>query len=131
MKAEVAYADTRLDAWASWVRSNQSAWPSRTLLARIMEEGTSGAAQGTPVDNMPHHVIETDRAVARIEARLRKTVKVYYLTHAASEVKAAALRVSRATFWRMVERSQIAVYIQLNGETENRYSGADLQQVSL
>lgn len=119
MKASVAYADARLDAWASWVRSNHSAWPARTLLARIMEEGTSGAAQGTAVDNMPYHIVETDRAVARIEPRLRKTVKVYYLTHASSEIKAASLHVSRATFWRLVERAQIAVFHQLNGETES------------
>lgn len=132
MKAEVAYADGRLDAWASWVRSNQSAWPARTLLARIIDEGTSGAAQGTPVDNMPHHVLETDRAVARIEPRLKRTVKVYYLTHAASEVKAAALHVSRATFWRMVERAQVAVHVQLvAGETQTSYSQASLQKVFL
>lgn len=132
MRHEVAYADTRLDAWASWVRSNQGAWPSRTLLARIIEEGTSGAAQGAPIENMPYHVLQTDRAVARIETRLRRTVKVYYLTHASSEVKAASLHVSRATFWRLVERAQIAVHTQLlAGETENAYSGAQLQQVSL
>jgi hypothetical protein len=131
MRPEVAYADTRLDAWASWVRGNQSAWPRRTLLARIMEEGVSGASQGAPVDNMPFHVMQTDRAVARIELRLRRTAKVYYLTHAASEVKAAQLHVSRATFWRLVERMQFAVYDQLNSETEMPYSQAPLQILSL
>jgi hypothetical protein len=131
VRAEIAYADSRLDAWASWVRSSQNAWPPRTLLARIIEEGASGASQGTPNSNMPHHVLQTDRAVAQIEDRLRRTVKVYYLTHASSEIKAAALHVSRATFWRLVERGQQAVYIHLNGETEKPYSQASSQIVSL
>ena len=131
MKPSVAYADARLDAWASWVRSSQSAWPSRTLLARIIEEGASGASQGAPISNMPYSVLETDRAVAQIEARLRKTLKVYYLTHASSEIKAASLHVSRATFWRLVERGQQSVYNHLNGETQTPYPQAASQTVYL
>lgn len=131
MKHEVAYADGRLDAWASWVRSNQQGWPPRTLLARVMEEGISGAAHGTCAESMPMHILETDRAVAHIEQRLRQVVKVYYLTHAASEVKAAKLGVSRATFWRLIERAQLAVHAQLiAGETETQYSPAHLQTAS-
>jgi hypothetical protein len=130
MDARIAYVDPRLDAWASWVRGNLAAWPRRTLLARIIEEGTSGAAQGSPVENMPFVVLETDRAVARIEKRLQLVTKVYYLTHSASEVKAAQCHVSRATFWRLVERAQIAVYNQLNCETETPYSQATLHIVS-
>jgi hypothetical protein len=132
MRAEVAYADARLDAWASWVRGSQNSWPPRTLLARIIDEGASGASQGTPVDNMPLQILQTDRAVARIEDRLRRTVKVYYLTHSSSEIKAAALHVSRATFWRLVERAQVAVQVQLIAdETETSYSQAISQTLSL
>jgi hypothetical protein len=73
--------------------------------------------------------------VARLEERLRKTAKIYYLTHAASEVKAARLGVSRATFWRLVERTQVAVYYNLqevlDAETRTQYSQASLQEVSL
>ena len=134
MRVEVAYADSCLDAWASWVRSSQGAWPPRTLLARIIEEGVSGAAQGITVERMPISVMQTDRAVAHLEPRLRKTTKIYYLTHASSEVKAAQLGVSRATFWRLVERAQVSVYYTLQGglerETQTEYSQASLQKVS-
>jgi hypothetical protein len=131
MRVEVAYADGRLDAWASWVRGNQGAWPPRTLLGRIIEEGASGASQGSGTESMPQAVADTDRAVARLDFELRKVTKVYYLTHASSEIKAVACRCSRATFWRRVERAQVQVYILLCGETETRYSQADLQAVSL
>ena len=130
MKAKVAYADQRLAAWATWVRGNETAWPPRTLLARIIEEG-AGAAHGGAVQTMPEVIGETDRAVAKIPRDLRLVIKVYYLTHAASEVKAARCRISRATFWRRVERGQIAVFDQLDRETAPEYSQAPLQMVSI
>jgi predicted DNA-binding protein (UPF0251 family) len=121
MDADVAYADCRLDAWASWVRGGTNAWPARTLLARIIEQGVSGAAQGCAVDRMPVQVLQTDRIVARLQIDLKQTILIYYLTHASSEVKAAHLGVSRATFWRRVTRAQKAVYQGLDGETQNAY----------
>lgn len=80
---------------------------------------------------MPEIVGQTDRAVARIERDLSKVLKIYYLVHAASELKAARCHLSRATFWRRVERGQIAVYDQLQLETEIPYYQASLQMVSL
>jgi len=127
VRADVCYADQRLAAWASWVRSKLAAWPSRTLLGRIIEEGASGAAQGRPLETLPDIVLQTDRAVARIEPCLSQVLRVYYLVHASSEVKAEACHCSRATFWRRVERGQIAVYIHLQkGETLGYISGSSL-----
>ena len=131
MKPQVAYADQRLDAWASWVRGNQASWPPRTLLARIIEEGAAGAAHGSSVESMPEVVAQTDRAVARIDQELRRVIKVYYLVHAPSEIKAARCHVSRATFWRRVERGQLAIYNQLQGETEIPYYRASLETAYL
>lgn len=130
MKTKIAYADQRLSAWATWVRGNQTAWPVRTLLARIIDEG-AGAAHGCSIQTMPEVIGETDRAVARIDRDLCLVIKVYYLTHASSEVKAARCRVSRATFWRRVERGQVAVYDYLDRETIAPYSQARLQMVSI
>jgi len=74
---------------------------------------------------------QTDRAVARIPGDLRLVIKVYYLTHASSEIKAARCHISRATFWRRVERGQIAVFDQLDRETPDSYSPAYLQSVAI
>lgn len=131
MKAAIAYADTCLDAWASWVRGNQGAWPTRTLLGRVMEEGVAGAASHSAVvESMPYQILRTDRSVARLEDRLKRTIKLYYLTHSSSEIKAAQLGVSRATFWRLLERAQQAVHDDMNGldgETVTAYSVPSLQ----
>lgn len=136
MQNEIAYADGMLDAWASWVRQSLNAWPSQTLLGRIIKQGVSGAAQGGLIDTMPEQVARTDRAVAHIEQRLQRVTKVYYLSNAPSEVKAMRCGVSRATFWRLVPRAQLAVANELSNnyserrETPNRYSQAFLQVVS-
>ena len=122
MDADVAYADCRLDAWASWVKGGMASWPSLTLLGRIIEQGANGAAQvGSSVLGMPDEVLVTDKAVARLDGILRPVVFVYYLTYADSAEKAKRLGVSRATFWRRVERAQKQVGRYLAGETRIAY----------
>jgi len=77
---------------------------------------------------MPEPVLQTDRAVAHLEIVLRHVIKVYYLTYAPSEIKAERCYCSRATFWRRVERGQLAVYQRLlEAETGTGYSQARLQ----
>jgi hypothetical protein len=110
MRHELAFADDALAAWATWVRGNQGAWPARTLLGRIIDQGVSGAGQCSEVQGMPESVLQTDQAVAHVQVILQHVIKVYYLTHASSEIKAEQCQCSRATFWRRVERGQFAVY---------------------
>lgn len=125
MDADIVYADCRLDAWASWVKGGMASWPSLTLLGRIIEQGANGAAQtGRSVEGMPDDILLTDRAVARLDLILRRTVKIYYLTYADSELKAKQCGCSKATFWRRVSRAQKAVYRHLQGETLYGYAQA-------
>lgn len=132
MDADIAYADCRLDAWASWVKGGMSAWPSMTMLGRVIEQGLSGAAQaGVPLVGMPDEVLATDRAVARLDVYERKVVIVYYLTYADSEIKAARCGVSRATFWRRVTRAQKRIYEYLHDETRSDNYRADWSVPSL
>lgn len=132
MDAGVAYADCRLDAWASWVKGGMPSLPGTTLLGRIIEQGANGAAQvGQSVDGMPDDILATDRAVAKLDVFERRVIKVYYLTYADSEIKAAQCGCSRATFWRRLPRAQKRIYEYLHDETQNGYSQADLSFPSL
>lgn len=134
MKADSEFAKSCLDAWASWVRQRIGAWPSQTLLGRIIEQGVSGAAQCGAVESFPEHIARTDRAVARLDAQLQRVIKVHYLTYAPCDTKAARCGVSVATFYRQVRRAQRAVAEHLNNystrrESETQYSGASWQMV--
>jgi hypothetical protein len=131
MRADIAYANDCLSAWASWVRGVERAWPARTLLGRIIDQGISGASQDGCVETMPEMVLRTDQAVARIDPILSQVIRVYYLTHGLSEEKAKQCHCSRATFWRRVERGQLAVYQRLDSETRESQYQAHLQMVAL
>src|SRR5688572_23340017 len=130
MDPSIAYADERLDAWASWVKGRLNAWPVRTLLGRIIEQGVSGAAQGTGSDFMPDSILETDRAVAQLDALERRVIVEYYLSYASSEIKAARCGISRATFWRRLQRGQMSIFRHLKGETVSYSSQPYLHIVS-
>jgi DNA-directed RNA polymerase specialized sigma24 family protein len=131
MRPEVAYVDERLDAWASWVRGRLSDWPARTLLGRIIEQGVSGAAQETGGAFMPDAILETDRAVARLDVLERRVLTEYYLTYASTEIKAARCGISRATFFRRLQRAQMSTFRTLQGETVLYHSQPYLRVVSM
>lgn len=125
MDTDVAYADCALDAWASWVRGGSHAWPTATLLDRIIQQGISGAAQHSrDLENMPEEVLTTDRAVAHLHPFEKRVVFVYYLTYADSEVKAKECGCSRRTFFRRIIRAQKSVYRLLCDGTPEAYSQA-------
>jgi DNA-directed RNA polymerase specialized sigma24 family protein len=130
MNPKIAYADERLDAWASWVKGRANAWPLRTLLGRIIEQGASGAAQETGGAYMPDSILETDRAVAHLDALERRVLTEYYLTYATTEMKARRCGVSRATFWRRLERAQMSIFRTLQGETLPYNSNLSWQMLS-
>lgn len=129
MRPEIAYADERLDAWASWVKGRVGAWPVRTLLGRIIEQGISGAAQETGGAFMPDAMLETDRAVAHLHVLERRVIVEYYLTYASSEIKAARCGISRATFWRRLERGQMSIFRTLKSETISYHQSPYLRAV--
>jgi DNA-directed RNA polymerase specialized sigma24 family protein len=131
MDADVAYADGRLDAWSSWVKGRRGAWPVRTLLGRIIEQGVSGAAQETGGAFMPDSILETDRAVAHLDRLERRVICEYYLTYASSEIKAARCGISRATFWRRLQRGQMSIFRYLKSETVLYHSQAFLRALSV
>jgi predicted DNA-binding protein (UPF0251 family) len=119
MDADVAYADSALDAWASWVRDWLEAWPSISIIGKLIEQGANGASQcGRAIETMPEHILETDRVICRLDPFEKRVIFVYYLTYADSEVKAAQCGCSRTTFWRRVTRAQKNVYRLLQVKQE-------------
>ncbi len=128
MDADVALADCALDEWAKWAVERLNGWPIRTLLARLMEEGITGAAHlsHAPMVLMPEHVAATDRGVTVLDIYEREAIIVYYLTYQDSALKAKQCGCSRATFFRRVERGQknVARYLLLETQPDRfRHAG--------
>lgn len=90
MDPETKEVHARLTAWGRWCRDTlMGAWPERTLLARLIEEGPSGASQGgPPPTSMPELIAKTDEAVAHLGEIDRGVIRLYYLTWEPVEVLA-------------------------------------------
>lgn len=114
-----------LERWARWVHDSLAGigWPEKTLLARMIEYGALGAAQG-------HHrsvvivgtMVEYDEFCAWVEAALmrlpeeeREAVAHAYLRRGSAEVHAKELGISRGTFDSRLSRARRSVKDYLDG----------------
>ena len=114
-----------LERWARWVHDSLAGigWPEKTLLARMIEYGALGAAQG-------HHrsvvivgtMVAYDELCALVEAALmrlpdeeREAVAHTYLRRGSAEVHAKELGISRGTFDSRLSRGKRSVKDYLDG----------------
>jgi len=90
MDPETRATHARLEAWGKWARdSGIQAWPKRTMLGRMIEEGPSGASQqGKPPIAMPRDVADVDAAVGHLGAIDKQVIQTYYLRWEPKEVMA-------------------------------------------
>lgn len=80
MDPETKSVHLRLEEWAKWAKGAEvRAWPSMTLLGRVIEQGASGAGQsGRPPTHMPDRVAVVDAAVARSCEIDKCALRIYY-----------------------------------------------------
>ena len=106
-----------LDAWAAWVGRYQEriGYGTTSVAWRLMQAKRIGIApRGTAPDpDMPWHIASVDRAVAQLEARERKALRIYYLTYAPAEDKARRCRCSVSEFYRRLHlgRARVAGFL--------------------
>lgn len=113
----VVYADAALEAWARWAHDGMKAlgWPPVTILARLAAEGFHGAAQGTPVAELPEGVERTEKAVLRLPERERRVVVAHYLHWEPIEASARRCRCSVSQFRQSLNRARREVAAFLEG----------------
>lgn len=119
---QLAYVDHRLEAWARWIKEGASAlgWPAVTLLARVAEQGFTGAAQRGPLPEMSEDIVRTERAVLKLKAIERKVLVKHYCHWQAVEVSARYCHMSPNRFRVILHRARQAVARELDvGSTWN------------
>jgi DNA-directed RNA polymerase specialized sigma24 family protein len=90
--------------WAQWARGTEYlGLPSKTLLARWMEQGAGATQRGKPSDIMPDDVAEIDAAVCKLPKPLQTVCKRHYLDSGDLPSKAKRLRISRTNFKNRLE----------------------------
>ena len=125
MDSETRLVHTRLEQWGRWTKtSQQRAWPTVTLLGRIIDQGVSGAAQGGKEPLlMPAHIEAVEIAILRLPARDREVVTAYYTLWEPPEVVARKVRMSRRQLKDALHRSRLRVGCYIDA-IENRLKTA-------
>lgn len=78
MGTEARQVHVRLMEWGKWTHEHLHAWPQRTTLARVIEEGPAAPhASGGPIQ-MPQRVANVDIAVARCPKIDQRALRRYY-----------------------------------------------------
>ena len=116
VSAALEYADAALERWARWGRDATSGlgWPAATILARVIEQGFTGAAQSgapEPVDDL---VDATEKAVLALSPPHRAVVVRAYTHREPPEASARSMRIPPADFSRKLHqaRRQVGWYLQ-------------------
>ena len=110
--------DAALEAWARWGRSllQSIGWPSWTVLARVMEQGFQGAAQGGGRAFEVDEAMELiERAVLRLPEKERLVVIKHYTYWEPIEVSARYCHMHPATFRRCLHQARRSIRDFLEG----------------
>lgn len=101
--------DAALEAWARWGRSVLAGigWPQWTLLARVIEQGFTGAAQKGGRDFEVDEAMEwVERAVLRLADIEKRVVCKHYLYWQSPEISAKNLSMSYGHFRVVLNRAR-------------------------
>ena len=114
MDSIMSFAHCRLTEWAKWCRDNP-AWPARTVLGRLAEEGPGSHGGGTPGPTaLPESVAICDTAVSRLTREQFRVIRRYYLIGGSDDHCAKLLRIPkhRYRYQLRMARRQIALEIR-------------------
>jgi len=91
--------------WGAWMRHPAKGWPPCSLMGRIAEEGSVGAAikrhvGSVPIHEMPEAALRFHRVFKNCGEQTRKIFWVMYAVRGNRDNKAHALGVSKSTMYR-------------------------------
>ncbi len=107
--------DTMLEAWARWGKSALPGWPPKTLLAKVIECGFTGAAQGAPLPEMDEAVQAVERAVLRLTEAERRVLTKHYVAWEPGIASARELGITYDSFRQILKRARSRVADYLDG----------------
>lgn len=109
--------------WGRWQTREVTGWPRKSLLCRIRDEGSVGAAikqhaQPIPVASMPRAILAFHRAWLALEERHRQVVAVVYLTAVGRDAKAALLGLSRSAMYATLDAAHVRLAAAIEDDSD-------------
>lgn len=121
-----------LDEWGKWCREHPGAWPKRTVMGRLIEEGPgSGSSGGIKPVAIPERVMILDRVVAQMPRSPRAVVRNFYLKGGRDEDCAKRMRMAIRRFKRLLRSGRLAAAGTLGLENINFTRGAKSFKVAI
>jgi hypothetical protein len=119
MGENVVRGHAYLAEWGKWCRQHPGAWPKRTVMGRIIEEGPGSGTSGIRPVVIPERVLLLDRVVAQLPRSPRAVVRNFYLKGGRDEHCAKRMRMKISRFKRLLRRGRLAVFAIMSAENIN------------
>ena len=118
MSKAVLGGHTFLEEWGKWCREHPGAWPKRTVMGRVIEEGPGSGSGNTGVKPVviPERVLILDRVVAQLPRSPRAVVRNFYLLGGRDEDCAKRMRMAISRFKALLRAGRLAVAGQMGVE---------------
>lgn len=121
----ITWIHERCRSWGSqmrYIHIGKDGWPSRTTLARMIEEGALGAATGRFVQHHPECLgpeeLQLNNAIRRLSEKDREILFVIYVARVKGKVVMAAYSLSRTAYYDWVDEVHKRVSSSLNSQSE-------------
>lgn len=121
----ITWIHERCRSWGNQVRyihMGKDGWPSRTTLARMIEEGALGAATGRFVQHHPECLgqeeLQLNNAIRRLSEKDREILFVIYVVRIKSKVVMANYSLSRTSYYDWVDEVHKRISASLNSISE-------------
>lgn len=106
----ISWVHQRGKDWGRWRDTDETGWPPVSLMHRIRDEGSVGAAikqhsQRIPVRMMPRAIADFHRVVLTMDELHRAVVEVTYRTKAGRDEKAQALGISKSRMYQLLDQA--------------------------
>lgn len=111
----IDWIDDLAKDWARYIGKPSKAWPARSVMARIAEEGSVGAAirshvQHIPVDDMPADVMEFHRAWRSMRGKRHQVLWLHYCSRASVDEKRKTLNLSNGGYYSVLSGAHIEIW---------------------
>jgi hypothetical protein len=115
MDPETRFVHSLLEQWGKWAYDSAlRAYPSVTLLGRLIECGPNGAiGSGRPPVEMPLLIALVDSAVAKLNAMDRQIIVIYYTRDEPLEACARRCRLKIRQFQNVLRRARWRLMVHL------------------
>lgn len=102
----IDWIHARCKTWGAqirWVYLGKDGWPSRSVLGKMITEGSLGASCNRFVQHFPEvlnpEALETNNAIKQLEEKHREILFVHYVVIGKGKVKACRLEIERTVYY--------------------------------